>query len=69
MVPEIPPPARATNTYGTVVLQAVIGTDGRAHDLSYISGPQPLVQAAMEAFDGTNTIFLSSTWSLIELKK
>lgn len=47
--PEIPPAARATNTYGTVVLQAVIGTDGRAHDLSYISGPQPLVQAAMEA--------------------
>lgn len=49
VVPEIPPAALATNTYGTVVLQAVIGTDGRAHDLSYISGPQPLVQAAMEA--------------------
>ena len=48
VVPEIPPAARATNTYGTIVLQVVIGTDGRAHDLSYISGPQPLVQAAKE---------------------
>ena len=48
VLPETPSAARETNTYGTVVLQAVIGTDGRAHDLSYISGPQPLVQAAME---------------------
>jgi hypothetical protein len=48
VLPKIPPAARATNTYGTVVLHAVIGTDGRVHDLSYISGPQPLVQAAME---------------------
>jgi hypothetical protein len=49
VLPEIPRAARETNTYGTVVLHAVIGTDGMAHDLSYISGPQPLVQAAMEA--------------------
>lgn len=49
VLPETPRAARKTNTYGTVVLQAVIGTDGRAHDFSYISGPQPLVQAAMEA--------------------
>lgn len=49
VLPETPRAARETNTYGAVVLQAVIGTDGRAHDLSYISGPQPLVQAAMEA--------------------
>jgi hypothetical protein len=49
VLPETPRAARATNTYGTVVLQAVIGTDGRAHHLSYISGPQPLVRAAMDA--------------------
>jgi hypothetical protein len=49
VLPETPRAARETNTYGTVVLHAVIGTDGRAHDLRYISGPQPLVQAAMEA--------------------
>jgi hypothetical protein len=49
VLPEIPPAAQALNTYGTVVLHAVIGTDGRAHDLSYVSGPQVLVQAAMDA--------------------
>ena len=49
MIPEIPPAARAANTYGTVVLHAVIGTDGRAHELSYVSGPRLLVQTAIEA--------------------
>jgi len=49
VLPEIPPAAQALNTYGTVVLHVIIGTDGRAHDLGYISGPQVLVQAAMEA--------------------
>ena len=49
VLPETPRAARETNTYGTVVLHAVIGTDGMAHDLRYISGPQLLVQAAMEA--------------------
>jgi hypothetical protein len=48
VLPETPRAARETNTYGTVVLHAVIGTDGMAHDLSYVSGPQPLLQAAME---------------------
>jgi TonB-like protein len=49
VVPEIPPAAQAANISGTVVLHAIIGTDGRAHELSYISGPRLLVQAAIEA--------------------
>ena len=49
VLPEIPPAAQAANTSGTVVLHAVIGTDGRARELSYISGPRLLVQAAIEA--------------------
>jgi len=49
VLPETPTAARETNTYGAVVLQAVIGTDGRTHNVTYIAGPQALVQAAMEA--------------------
>ena len=49
MLPETPTAARESNTYGAVVLQAVIGTDGRTQNVSYIAGPQALVQAAMEA--------------------
>jgi Gram-negative bacterial TonB protein C-terminal len=48
VLPETPA-ALAANTSGTVVLHAVIGTDGRAHELSYVSGPQLLVQAAIDA--------------------
>jgi hypothetical protein len=47
--PEIPTVAQAANTSGTVVLRARIGTDGRAHELSYVSGPQVLAQAAIDA--------------------
>jgi Gram-negative bacterial TonB protein C-terminal len=47
VLPEIPAAAQAT--YGTVVLHAVIGTDGKTHELSYVSGPKPLAQAAIEA--------------------
>jgi hypothetical protein len=49
VLPETPTAARETNTYGAVVLQVVIGTDGRTQDVRYIAGPQVLVQAAMEA--------------------
>ena len=49
VLPEIPSAAQAANTSGTVVLRAVIGTDGRAHELSYVSGPQVLAQAAIDA--------------------
>jgi hypothetical protein len=49
VLPEIPQTPQAANTSGTVVLHAIIGTDGRAHELSYVSGPRLLVQAAMDA--------------------
>ena len=49
VLPEIPPAAQAENVSGVVVLHAVIGTDGRAHELRYVSGPWVLAQAAVEA--------------------
>jgi len=49
LTPELPHEAQVTNISGTVVLHAVIGTDGRAHDLHYVSGPSLLVQAAIDA--------------------
>jgi hypothetical protein len=49
VIPELPASAKAANVSATVVLHAVIGTDGRANELSYVSGPQLLVEAAMEA--------------------
>lgn len=47
VLPEVPPSARAMGD--TVVLHAVIGTDGRAHELSYVSGPPLLARPAMDA--------------------
>jgi protein TonB len=47
--PIYPPLAREARIQGTVVLAAVIGTDGTVRELHYISGPPLLVQAAMEA--------------------
>ena len=46
LTPEIPPGVDAS---GTVLLHAVIGTDGRPHELQYISGPPQLAQAAVDA--------------------
>jgi len=47
--PDYPPIARAARVSGTVVLRAVIGTDGRIADLQAISGPLMLQEAALEA--------------------
>jgi TonB family protein len=47
--PDYPPIARAANVSGTVVLKAVIGTDGHISDLQAISGPPMLLEAALEA--------------------
>jgi periplasmic protein TonB len=47
--PEIPPAAKAAGVSGTVVLHAVISTDGRPRDLEYVSGPPLLAQAAIDA--------------------
>jgi TonB-like protein len=49
VTPEIPHEADAANASGVVVLHAVIGKDGRPHELEYISGPALVAQAAMDA--------------------
>jgi outer membrane biosynthesis protein TonB len=48
VAPEIPHEAQLANVSGTVVLHAVVGIDGRPHDLQYISGPPLLAQAAID---------------------
>lgn len=48
VLPEVPPATDATSASGTVVLRAVIGTDGRPQELTYVSGPQALVKAAID---------------------
>jgi hypothetical protein len=49
VLPELPPMEGSAKIRGAVVLQAVIGTDGRLHDVRYVSGPQALAQAATDA--------------------
>jgi hypothetical protein len=46
VTPQVPP---GVNASGTVLLHAVIGTDGRPHELQYVSGPPQLVRAAIDA--------------------
>jgi len=47
--PVYPPIARNSGVQGTVVLQAVIGKDGRIERLRALSGPDSLRQAAIDA--------------------
>ena len=48
--PVYPEEAKRNRISGKVVLRALIGTDGRIHDLSVIAGPAPsLIAAAMQA--------------------
>lgn len=50
IVPIYPADAKAVRAQGTVVLRAVIGRDGRIHDLKVMSAPYPsLVESAMWA--------------------
>jgi len=49
VAPIYPHEARVAHIWGTVVLQAVIGTDGHVYDLKVISGPEVLRQAAIDA--------------------
>jgi protein TonB len=49
VTPVYPMIARQTHTQGAVVIQAVIGRDGRIENLQLISGNPLLVNAAMEA--------------------
>jgi protein TonB len=47
--PVYPPEAKQAGTQGTVRLQIDIGTDGKVERLNAESGPDVLVQAAVEA--------------------
>jgi len=47
--PPYPPLAKATRTSGTVVLECVVGTDGRIKDVRVVSGNPLLVNAARDA--------------------
>jgi len=65
--PELPHEAQVADISGTVVLEAVIGTDGRPRNLRYLSGPPLLAQAAINAVtwwqyrvDGENTETLTT---------
>lgn len=49
VTPETPHEAKVANISGAVVLDALIGIDGRPHDLRYVSGPPLLAQAAIDA--------------------
>lgn len=49
VAPEVPHEAQVANISGTVVLHATIGTDGRPHNLQYVSGPRLLAQAAVDS--------------------
>ncbi|MGD0840431.1 MAG: energy transducer TonB [Candidatus Acidiferrales bacterium] len=48
-LPEYPPLARQARIQGTVVLHAIIAEDGRVAELTVISGPALLIQAALDA--------------------
>jgi TonB family protein len=47
--PIYPQIAKTAHISGTVVLHAVVGTDGKVLDLQYVSGPPLLMKAAMDA--------------------
>lgn len=47
--PEYPADARTKHIAGTVVLDAVITPEGKVSDLSVVSGPEPLRDAALTA--------------------
>ncbi len=51
VAPDYPANARANHIQGSVAMRAVIGKDGRIHDLQIISGPSELVAAAQEAVE------------------
>jgi len=47
--PMYPQIAKTAHISGTVVLHAIIGTDGTVQDLQYVSGPPLLMRSAMDA--------------------
>lgn len=49
--PSYPPGAKAVGIEGVVVVQAIIGKDGHLRNLSVLSGPKLLRQAALDAVE------------------
>jgi hypothetical protein len=49
VIPEYPETAKSIRTQGVVVLNAVIGKDGRIRDLRPISGPSVLIPSSLKA--------------------
>ncbi|HZQ41777.1 MAG TPA: energy transducer TonB [Acidobacteriaceae bacterium] len=49
LISRVDPVYPDTDAQGTVVLHAIIGPDGTVQQLSVISGPPPLVKAAVDA--------------------
>jgi TonB family protein len=47
--PEYPMAARQQNITGTVLLRAIISTDGRVIDTKYVSGPSEFVRPSVDA--------------------
>ncbi len=46
--PPYPVEAKQAGVSGTVVLETLIGTDGKVEELKVVSGPEPLQQAALD---------------------
>lgn len=49
VMPEYPEPARQAGIQGTVVLDAIIDTDGTVAQVKLVSGPEELAQSALDA--------------------
>lgn len=49
VVPVYPQRAEKEGVRGTVILEALVGKDGRVKKLRYVSGPPPLVKATVKA--------------------
>jgi TonB family protein len=49
VTPQVPHEAQVIGVSGSVVLHAVIGEDGRVHEVQYRSGSPLLAQAAIDA--------------------
>ena len=49
VVPVYPPEAKKARIQGTVVLDAVIGKDGKVENLRVVSGPSQLQQSSLDA--------------------
>jgi hypothetical protein len=48
-LPELPSSPETADASGTIVLHAIIGINGKARELTYISGPKPLLQPAIDS--------------------